>query len=98
MWLIDENGKDVSDRFIRLSPMIHTDINTPEPVKELLDNLYKLDMDLTNDLEIDLLKQCFENWKKGLIKNQPIEYKVTRENELIYINGFKTFQEAIDKW
>lgn len=97
-WLLDENGNAVSDRFIRLSPMIHIDKNTPVSMKILLDSLYRLDMDLTKDAEIDLLKQCFENWKTGLIKNQPVEYKVNRENELIYINGFKTFEDAMKKW
>lgn len=97
-WLYEENKQYDSKQFIRLSPMIHIDKNTPHSMKELLKRLYKLDMDLTKDSEIELVKLCFENWKNGNIKNQPIEYKVTRQNELIYKNGFETFKDAMKNW
>ena len=88
----------IKDRFIRLSPLVHVDKNTDPDSVELLDKLYTMDMDLTEDCEIELLKSCFQHWKKGKIVNQPIEFKVKRDNELVYITGDKEFKEAIKKW
>lgn len=98
MFLKKNKGDDLSSNFIRLSPMIHVDKNTNPDIAEELHQLYELDMDLVKNEDIDLLKRCFEYWKKGEIKNQPIEYNVTRENELIYKSGDKTFVQAMAKW
>lgn len=98
MFLFGEKKDISSQHFIRLSPMIHIDKNTIPESKDLLEKLYLLDMDLTKDSDIDLLKKCFKEWMVGNIKNQPIEYKVNRQNELIYKTGYKTFVEAMSKW
>lgn len=84
--------------FIRLSPIIHSDRNTLESIRPLVTKLYDLDMDLTDDGDIQLLKDCFEHWKNGEIKNQPIEYKVTRENELLCLSGHSDFQSGLKAW
>ncbi len=98
MFLRNGPESDITGQFIRLSPMIHSDLHTADSVKPLLNRLYKMDMDLTKDEEISLLKTCYAHWCNGTIKNQPIEYRITRENELIYINGFQSFKEAMDAW
>ena len=98
MFLSKEKSSDVDKRFIRLSPMIHIDKNTDQSSIELLNKLYMLDMDLTSDDDIECIKRCFAKWKNGSIKNQPIDYTVTRENELVYKRGDKLFNESIEKW
>lgn len=102
MFLFDQqyHNRDAIDlkRFVRLSPVIHVDKNTPEDCVVLLNSLYKLDMNLTSDHEIALVEECFENWKNGLIANQSIEYTITRENELISLFGHATFDSAFQAW
>ncbi|WP_299213812.1 patatin-like phospholipase family protein [uncultured Dokdonia sp.] len=98
MFLSKSISDDIENRFIRLSPIIHIDKNTNPLVIELLDKLYSMDMDLTKDEEIDLLKECFLKWRDGKIKNQPIEFSVTRENELMYSKGDEYFSEGLKKW
>lgn len=98
MFLSKTASENVENRFIRLSPMIHIDKNTDPSVIETLNSLYGLDMDLTSDKDIATLVECFEKWQNGKIKNQPIEYNITRENELIYIKGDQHFSEGMKKW
>ena len=98
MFLIKSKEDVLKDRFIRLSPMIHIDKNAQVDTVELLKKLYQLDMDLTSDTDITLIKECFEYWKSGKIKNQPISFEVTRNNDMICKEGFEYFQDAIDKW
>lgn len=98
MFLKKSLDRKPEDRFIRLSPMIHIDKNTDENAVEILNKLYELDMDLTTDEDIDLLKECFVQWKEGYIRNQPIEYKVQRDNELIYYVGDEYFSDGIKRW
>ncbi|MEO1010504.1 MAG: patatin-like phospholipase family protein [Bacteroidota bacterium] len=86
------------DRFIRFSPMIHVDNNTDPEVIPYLEELYKMDMDLTKDMDITRVESCFRFWKEGKIKNQPIEYHVERDNDLVYLRGDKYFQLAMEKW
>ncbi|MEM7513073.1 MAG: patatin-like phospholipase family protein, partial [Bacteroidota bacterium] len=89
MFLKQAQNTDIPNNFIRLSPMIHIGKDTPEKVKPLLRKLYKLDMDLTNDEDVQLLMEAFEEWKVGCIQNQPIEYRIIYHkkedvDELIY--------------
>ncbi|MCG8332289.1 MAG: patatin-like phospholipase family protein [Chitinophagales bacterium] len=91
-------GDNITSRFIRLSPLIHIDEGMNREAKKLIKNLYKLDMDLTKDRDIELLKKCFEFWKAGKIKNQPIAYSITKENKIVYEAGDKNFLDAIKKW
>lgn len=98
MFLSKSLDNNLEDRFIRLSPMIHIDENTDKEAVELLNDLYSLDMDLTSDRDIDLLKKCFEFWRDGKIRNQPIQYKVKRDNELIYYVGDEFFKEGVERW
>lgn len=98
MFLSKSISDDIENRFIRLSPIIHVDQNTDPSVIELLGRLYDMDMDLTRDEEIDLLKECFRQWCEGKIRNQPIEFSVTRDNELIYSKGDQYFSEGLEKW
>lgn len=103
MFLFGENyndglDKDVLKRFVRLSPVIHTDKNTPPEIEKSLNELYAMDMNLTKDEEIQKLEECFVNWKTGKISNQTIEYTITRENELITTLGHKSYSEAFSDW
>ena len=86
------------ERFIRLSPVLHIDSNTPAEVRELQDRLYGLDMNLTRDEDIRLVEDCYEFWKKGLIPNQTIEYQITRENDLVNTIGHPTWEAAFRDW
>ena len=98
MFLIKDSNADINDRIIRMSPMIHSYRNALPEVKELLDKLYQLDMDITEDSEMNLIKECFNSWANDKILNQPIDYRITRNNDLIYLQGDKYFSEAIKKW
>lgn len=95
-----KNGLDPAQlkRFIRLSPMIHTDKNTLPEVEELLNTLYRMDMNLTKDEEIQKLEECYANWKEGKIPNQPIEYSITRDNELLPSFGHVKYNDGISDW
>jgi len=55
-------------------------------------------MDLTTDKDIQVLETCFDYWSTDKMKNQPIEFRVTRDNELEYITGSRYFSEAINYW
>ncbi|KAA3632427.1 MAG: hypothetical protein DWQ02_14790 [Bacteroidetes bacterium] len=98
MFLFEAIPEEPSTRFIRLSPMVHIDESTPAEVVDLLKALYKLDMDLTEDEEIEIIKKCFEAWKNGAIKNQPIAFKIDNENNLHCVCGYKSYQEVMEKW
>jgi patatin-like phospholipase/acyl hydrolase len=100
MLLFGENFNDPAnlERFARLSPLIHADANTPKEVKELLNELYELDMDLTEEKDVAKLHDCFKEWVKGNIVNHPIEYKINRDNSLQFQVGHKTFAEAMAAW
>lgn len=82
--------------FIRLSPMIDVDMETNNNLKEKLQKLYQLDMDLTEQKDIDLLKDCFKNWKKGYIKNAPIHWTKKIDGEYVKMIGHNSYQSALD--
>lgn len=90
--------KSILKKFVRLSPMIHTDKNTLPEVEELLKQLYVMDMNLTKDEEIQKVEECYTNWKAGKIANQPIEYTITRENELLSTFGHVNYEEGFEDW
>ena len=98
MFLMKDMGKNLMNQFIRLSPLIHIDDDTNEDVKPLLEKLYNLDLDLTSDEDIDLIFNCFENWKIGEIKNQPIHYGISEDNNLIPHVGDAFFESGMQKW
>lgn len=98
MFLSKTAKESDSVNFIRLSPLIHIDGKTDPSIVPLLDKLYALDMDLTEDSEISLIKECFEKWKNGAIQNQPIHFEVQRNNDLVYHFGDEWFENAMDKW
>ncbi len=96
---LQRNGKDdIDQRLIRISPMIHTNRDAPDEIKALIDKLYQLDMDLTEDEDVALLKECFEKWSNDNIWNQPIDFRVERNNDLVYIIGDQYFSDAMKKW
>jgi hypothetical protein len=70
-------------------------------VKELIplvQDLYKLDMDVTKDEEIETLIKCFSAWKAGQLYNQPIEFKVERNNNLSILQGDKLYEYGMRRW
>lgn len=85
-------------RFVRLSPLIHVDSQTPPATVALLEVLYGLDMNLTSDADIQKVKNCFTAWKVGNIPNQPIEYLVERNNDLVISIGHPTYNDAYKDW
>jgi len=94
----DGKEEDVNKRVVRLSPLIHSCHETSPEVNVLLEKLYKLDMDLTEDSDIQLLKECFNNWVDDKILNQPIDFRIHRNNDITYLQGDKCFSDAIKKW
>ena len=92
------NHRQNIKRFIRLSPLIHIDKNTPPQLLELLEVLYKMDMNLTEDAEIAKVEECFAAWRNGNILNQTIEFSVTRENEVISTIGHSRYADAMADW
>ena len=90
--------ENLENRLIRLSPIIHIGESDEDNTITLLNKLYSLDMDLTCDDDIKIIKNCFDYWKAGKIKNQPIEFNVTRDNVLEYKTGDKYFEEGLNKW
>ncbi len=99
MFLFSEGAEFDKKRFIRLSPMIHIDKNNDDPkTLDLLHRLYILDMDLTEKEDIDLLKLCFEYWRDGKIKNQPLIYSMKRDNEMIFKKGAEYFRDGLEDW
>ncbi|MCB0375065.1 MAG: patatin-like phospholipase family protein, partial [Sinomicrobium sp.] len=98
MFLDAIGQRNSEEQLIRLSPLIHLDAHTPKATRELIKILYKLDMDLTTDAEIDQLMACFEAWKAGTILNQPVEFKVNRDNSLVFKNGNKYYKSAMERW
>lgn len=98
--MILSKGMDDWDpaKLIRMSPLIYIKSDFSDDIKSLLSELYAMDMDATKESEITLLFEFFEAWQSGKIFNQPIDYRLTRDHELIYLSGQKTFQEALSKW
>lgn len=84
--------------FIRLSPLIHIDQNTPSELLELMELLYDMDMNLTKDSEIAKVEECFDKWKNDKIPNQTIEFTVTRQNEVITTIGHVRYSDAMNEW
>ncbi|NJB69933.1 hypothetical protein GGR42_000395 [Saonia flava] len=98
MFLKATTDKLTNDAIIRLSPLIHFDTQTAEEVIPLVKELYAMDMDLTKDEEVLALMDCFTAWKDGQLYNQPIEFKVERNNDLFFIKGDKWYQDGMDRW
>ena len=98
MFLKAATGNKPNEQIIRLSPLIHYDSHSSEEIIPLIQQLYKMDMDLTTDEEIDKLIKCFIGWKNGLIYNQPIEFRVERSNDLLFVQGDKWYKDGMDRW
>ena len=98
MFLQVATDKLLNEQIIRLSPLIHYDEQTETSIIPLVQDLYRLDMDLTKDEEIETLIKCFDAWKSGKLYNQPIEFKVERNNDLSFIKGDKWYQEGMERW
>ena len=98
MFLKAATGNKPNEQIIRLSPLIHYDTHSAKEIIPLIQQLYKMDMDLTTDEEIDKLIKCFIGWKNGLIYNQPIEFRVERSNDLLFLQGDKSYKDGMDRW
>ncbi|PID61157.1 MAG: hypothetical protein CR974_04460 [Gammaproteobacteria bacterium] len=98
MFLQTGGTEDLQQRFIRLSPLIYQTKNSEPAVKELVRQLYALDMDLTDRADMDLIKQCFTEWAAGNILNQPISYHLDKDDCVQHVRGDKYFADALAKW
>ncbi|WP_031429013.1 patatin-like phospholipase family protein [Flavimarina sp. Hel_I_48] len=98
MFLKATTGRDSQDNILRLSPLIHYDNGTALEIIPLIQQLYSLDMDLTEDKDIKALHDCFKAWKAGHIYNQPLEFKVERDNDVVALEGYLQYQEGMDRW
>ncbi len=96
MMLLQQNDlADVEKRIVRISPFLHL---TDESTSEIMEDLYKMDMDLTEDEDIKKLYKCYALFESGKIHNQPLDYKITRDNQLIFKRGHRSFKEALKQW
>jgi len=95
MLLLQNDLTDVEKRIVRISPFIHL---TEGNNSGIMEDLYKMDMDLTEDQEIQKLYKCYALFKSGKIHNQPLDYKISRNNELIFKRGHRSFNEALIQW
>ncbi|WP_298238258.1 patatin-like phospholipase family protein [uncultured Algibacter sp.] len=98
MFLKMVSEKAINEHIVRLSPLIHSDSSTSEDVVPLINKLYALDMDITKEEEIQCLMECFDMWQNGEILNQPLEFKVKRDNDIVFINGNKYYKDGMDTW
>ncbi|MDI1255878.1 MAG: patatin-like phospholipase family protein [Flavobacterium sp.] len=85
-------------RFVRLSPLIHMAPDATPELLALLQQLYKMDMNLTTDAEVDTVLQCFEQWKNDRMLNQTIEFSVDRQNGIHTTIGHSRFSEGMAAW
>jgi len=86
------DSPDNNNRFLRLSPQIVKDDNS----NEFINRLYNLDMDVTKQNDIELLKSCYDEWKKGNIRNEPVQWTKTINGDYVFAKGHQTFKSAID--
>ncbi len=98
MFLKMASNKAINEHIVRLSPLIHSDSNTFEDVEPLINKLYALDMDITKEEEIQCLLDCFAMWQEGKIINQPLEFKIKRNNDVVFVNGNKDYKDGMNKW
>lgn len=98
MFLKTASHKSINEHIVRLSPLIHSDSSTPEAITPLINKLYDLDMDITKDEDINSLVECFTKWKKGDLLNQPLEFKIKRDNDIVLINGNTNYKDGMDYW
>lgn len=87
----DIDHQDNDKHFIRLSPQI---VTTGDE-NHLNDRLYKLDMDLTKQEDIQLLRSCFAAWKEGKIINEPVQWVKTITNDYVFARGHQSFNAAV---
>ena len=93
-----KNTEENATKFVRLSPLIHALDEFDDATKELVYQLHALDMDLTCDEDIQLIKECFKAWKEGRILNQPIKTSFDKNETIKYKCGRRYFQEAFQDW
>jgi hypothetical protein len=92
--LFSENieAPENNTNFIRISPQIIINNTSGELIKKL----YKLDMDVTKQEDIELIKTCFTEWKKGTIINEPVQWEKTIHDEYVFAKGHRTLKEAFN--
>ncbi|MDX2283839.1 MAG: patatin-like phospholipase family protein [Bacteroidia bacterium] len=86
-----------SPDFIRLSPLIYAAEHQHPRIRETVERLRKLDMDVTTEAGIDQLRACFEHWKAGELPNQPIQAHLSGSGPVCAI-GQATYAEGIGAW
>ncbi len=96
--MLSGNNKEKAIDFIRLSPMIFFNEDTSTSNRKLLETLYNLDMDLTDACDVQLLYEFFERWRDDEIINQPLKYKITRDNQFITEVGNTCFSEEVARY
>lgn len=87
----DIDNPENNQHFVRLSPQI---ITTGDD-KHLNDKLYDLDMDLTKQEDIVLLRDCFAAWQRGDIINEPVQWVKTINNEYVFARGHQSFEDGV---
>ncbi|MGJ8665942.1 MAG: patatin-like phospholipase family protein [Patiriisocius sp.] len=85
-----DNPKN-NHRFVRLSPQIIT----TSASNELIKKLYNMDMDVTEQKEIETLKKCFEAWQNGEIVNEPVQWTKTLDGKYVFARGHATFYDGM---
>ncbi len=54
-----------------------------------------MDMDVTEQKEIETLKKCFEAWQNGEIVNEPVQWTKTLNGEYVFARGHATFYDGM---
>lgn len=86
------DDEDNKKRCVRLSPQLNVDRSSSTNLLKL----YALDMDITEQGDIDLLKWCFSEWKDGQINNEPIQWTKTINDTYVFAKGHQTFEAALN--
>ena len=86
-----QNDAKSKKRFVRLSPHIVKENDR----NELVNKLYQMDMDVTSQKDVGQLISCFQEWKNGNIRNEPIHWTKNLNGYYVFALGHKRFEDAI---
>ena len=96
-WLyLTEGNYDINQSaLIRFSPMIHISPETSEVTASVIEKLYHIDKDASTDYELTMIRLCHSLWSAGLIKNQPISFKLKEKGALAHVIGTTSYQNNL---
>lgn len=87
----EKDSSENNKKFLRLSPQIMKDKDS----SVFINKLYNLDMDVTKQEEVELLKSCYFEWKKGNIRNEPVQWTKTINGDYIFAKGHEKYENGL---